>query len=118
MYFFFPTEEVKMIYDKCEVIKCHLNLNQTDTDRCSCFINFISKKECNIKESNSRNLIFEILKQSKIAKRLEVSDPFCSQFNIRDKSVRKQIGLYEIENISNANICMIAVNPKEYFKKF
>ena len=77
--YFFPTEEVKMIYDKYEVIKCHLNLNETDTDSCSCFFNFISKKERNIKESNSRNLIFEILKQSKIAKRLEVSDPFCPQ---------------------------------------
>ena len=76
--FFFTTEEVKIIYDKYEVIKCHLNLNRTDTDSCSCFFNFISKKECNIKESNSRNLIFEILKQSKIAERLKVSDPFCS----------------------------------------
>ena len=28
------------------------------------------------------------------------------------------MGLYEIENISNANICTIAVKPKEYFEKF
>ena len=28
------------------------------------------------------------------------------------------MGLYEIENISNQNICAIAVNPKEYFEKF
>ena len=27
------------------------------------------------------------------------------------------MGLYEIENISNANICTIAVNPKEYLEK-
>ena len=28
------------------------------------------------------------------------------------------MGLYEIENINNQNICTIAVNPKEYFEKF
>ena len=28
------------------------------------------------------------------------------------------MGLYEIENIVNANICTIVVNPKEYFEKF
>ena len=27
------------------------------------------------------------------------------------------MGLYEIANIDNANICTIAVNPKEYFQK-
>ena len=27
------------------------------------------------------------------------------------------MGLYEIENIDNVNICTIAVNPKEYFEK-
>ena len=28
------------------------------------------------------------------------------------------MGLYETENINNPNICIIAVNPKEYFGKF
>ena len=28
------------------------------------------------------------------------------------------MGLYEIENIDNQNICTIAVNSKEYFEKF
>ena len=27
------------------------------------------------------------------------------------------MGLYEIENIDNQNICTIAINPKEYFEK-
>ena len=27
------------------------------------------------------------------------------------------MGLYEIENIDNPNICTIAVNPKENFEK-
>ena len=89
----------------------------TDRDSCSCFFNFICKSECNMKESESRNLIFQILKQSKTAEKLNVSDPFWSQFEMRNENVKKQMGLYEIENISNAKICMIAVNPKEYFEK-
>ena len=63
-------------------------------------------------------LIFEILKQSKIAGRIDVSDPFWSQFEISSENTRKQIGLYGIENISNTNTCTIAVNPNEYFEKF
>ena len=66
--FCFPTEEVKMICNKYDIIKCHLYLNMTDTDSCLFFFNFIYKKECNIKESELRNLIFQILKQSKIIK--------------------------------------------------
>ena len=114
----FPTEEVKMIYDKYDIIKCYIYLNLSDTDSCSCFFNFICKKECNVKESESRNLVFEILKQSKIAERLDVSGPFWSQFEIHNENVRKQMGLYEIGNISGANICTIAINPKERFEKF
>ena len=81
-----------------------------------CFFNLICKKKCNIKESESRNLILEILKQLKIAERLDVSDPFWSQFKICDESVKRQMGHYKIENISN--VYMIAVNLKEYFENF
>ena len=28
------------------------------------------------------------------------------------------MGLYEIENINNSNICTIAINQKKYFEKF
>ena len=37
---------------------------------------------------------------------------------IHNENVKKQIGLYEIENIDKANICTIAVKTKEYFEKF
>ena len=53
-----------------------------------------------------------------MVERLDVSDSFWSQFEIHDENVRKQMGLYKIENINNANICTNAINPKEYFEKF
>ena len=91
--FGFPIEEVKMIYDKYDIKKCYMYLNLTDTDSCSCFFNFICKKECNINKGKSRNLIFEILKQSKIAGRLDVSYPFWSQFETHNGNLRKQMRL-------------------------
>ena len=50
--------------------------------------------------------------------RLHLSDSFWEQFNVQNKSLKKQVGLYEVENINNANILTIAINPKEYFKKY
>ena len=77
------------------------------------FFNFVCEKECNIKESESRKLSFKILKHSKIAERLDLSDKFGQQLKISNENVKKQMGLYENENIDNANICSITVNPKE-----
>ena len=37
-------------------------LDLTFTNSCLCFSNFICDKECNIKQSESRKIIFEILK--------------------------------------------------------
>ena len=75
-FFLFMTEEVRKIYDQDDIIKCHMYLNLTNTDSCSCYFNFVCKKECNIKEIESRKLIFEVLKRSKIVERLDVSDKF------------------------------------------
>ena len=55
---------------------------------------------------------------SKIFERLVSSDEFRAQFGGRNPSLKKQVGLYEIESISNANIVTIAVNSKEYFEKY
>ena len=91
--FCFPAEEVRKSFDHHDIIKCHMYLNLTDTDSCSCFFNFICKKEYNMKKNKSRKLIFEILKDSKIVERLDVSDKFWQQFKIRDEHVKKQMGL-------------------------
>ena len=73
-------------------IKCHMYLNLTDTDSFLCFSNFICKKECKIKESESRNLVFQIIKQSKIAETLDVSDSLWSQFEIHEENLRNKRG--------------------------
>ena len=37
---------------------------------------------------------------------------------MQDEGTRKIMGLYEVENLDNANLCTVAINPKDYFEKF
>ena len=55
---------------------------------------------------------------SKIFKRLDLSNYFWNEFNVQNKEIKKQLRLYEIESIGNANIITIAGNPHEYFEKY
>ena len=116
--FCFSDDKVKGIFDENNIEKCFLYLNLIDTDSCSIFFIFLYKLECCIPESVFRNILFEIFKQSKIGPRLDVSDDFWQQFNIQAKGTRKVMGLYEVENLDNANLYTIAINPKEYCEKF
>ena len=59
-----------------------------------------------------------ILSKSEIRERLDTSDKFYEKFGIHDGNLKKQMGLYEVENINNQNIFTITINPKEYFEKF
>ena len=76
------------------------------------FFVFICKITCAVNEKHSRDIIFEILE------RLDVSDDFWEKFHVQDKSLKNQVGLYEIEIINNANLITIAINPNEYFEKY
>ena len=116
--FCFPNEEIREIYDYYQIEKCFLYQNLTDTDSTLLFFTFICKLDCFVPESEARNIIFQCLKKSKILNRLDLSDDFWKKFDVYDHSTKKEMGLYEIENIDNQNICTIAVNPKEYFEKF
>ena len=37
---------------------------------------------------------------------------------MQNKTIKKQIGLYEIESIDNAIVTTISVNPEECFEKY
>ena len=91
--------------------------NRTDTDSTSLFFNFVCKLSFSINEKTARSIVFKVLTKSKVLNRLDLSDDFWEQFNVQNKSLKKQVGLYEVENINNTNILTIAINPKEYFEK-
>ena len=115
--FMFPDEEIKKFYKSCKIQKCFLFQNVADTSRTSVFFVFSCNLSCSINEEKSRDIIFQVLTKSKILERLDISDDFWETVGVKKESSRKQIHLYEIENI-NANVLTIAINPKEYFEKY
>ena len=50
--------------------------------------------------------------------KLDTSHEFYEQFLCRNEKTKKQVGLYEVESVDNANLLIIAVNPKEYYEIF
>ena len=72
---------------------------------------------CSINDKNVRNIIFEVLTKSNALSSLDLSNDFWEQFNVQNKSLKKQVGLYEVENISNTNILTIAINTKGFDKE-
>ena len=105
--------KVQAIYDKHNIEKCFLYQSLADTDSTSLFFVFICNLNCRLNEKDSRNMIFEIMINSKIFERLD-----WLQFDVRNTSKEKRVGLYKIESIYNPNIVTIAVNTKEYFEKY
>ena len=57
------------------------------------FFVFICSLDCDVKESEFRKIMLEILKNSKIAERLDHSDNFWKQFGIYDEYTRKLYNL-------------------------
>ena len=66
--FCFPKDnpKVQTIYDKHRIEKCFLYQNLTDRDSTSLFFVFICDLNCQLNEKYSRNVIFEVMINSKI----------------------------------------------------
>ena len=116
--FCFPNQQIQSIYDKYQIEKCFLYQNLTDTDSTSLLFLFICNLQSVLPEREARQVIFECMIKSKTLDRLDLSHDFWKQFDVQNASTKKQMGLFEIENIDNPNVCTIAVNPKEYFEQF
>ena len=56
--------------------------------------------------------------KSKVFDRLDSSAEFYDQLNCRNEKLKKNVRLFEVENIDNANVITIALNPKEYYERF
>ena len=108
----------KKIFEQYKVQKCYLYQNLTDTGSTSVVFVFICALGCAVDKRKSRQIIFEVMIKSKIFSRLDLSDDFWDQFGVQNEKLKKQVGLFEIENINKVNIIMTALNPKECYEKF
>ena len=65
-----------------------------------------------------RDILLKIFLDNGMHKRLDLSNEFFEQFNKRNLAVRKQVGLYEFENIEHGIVFVICVNLKEYLEVY
>ena len=117
--FMFPYDVVKEIYKKNEIQQCLLFQNLTETGILLYHhYYYFCKLSCSVDEKTARNINFEVLPISKVLNKLDLSNGFWKQFNVQNKSLKKQVGLHEVENINNTNTFMIAINSRKYFEKY
>ena len=114
--FMFPNCQIQKIYDKHKINQCYLDQNLTDTDSTSMFFVFICDLQCNLREDKARVVVFEVMLKSKIFDRVDLSADYFEQFKCQNPDLKKQVGLFEVENIDKTNIT-IALNPKKYYEK-
>ena len=111
--FMFPNQDIKKIYEKYKINRCFLHQNLTDTDSTSVFFVFICDLNSSINESKSRDISFEVMIKNRLFDRTDLSADYWEQFKVQNKKLKKQVGLFEIENIDKPNVITIALNPKE-----
>ena len=86
----------------------------TDTDSTSLMPVIIADKSCNLGEREMRWVMLKVFLEYDIYYRIDSSHKFFEQFEEKKERLRKQVGLYEFENIEHGIICSVNVNPKEY----
>ena len=87
--FMFPDQKNKEIYQKYDIEKCYVYQNLPDTDfipETSLFFLFICNLKSSIDKLKVRKIIFEVMINSKILNRLDLSDDFWQQFNSKIKN--------------------------------
>ena len=73
----------------------------TDTDSASLMLAIIADKSCNSDEREMREMMLKVFLENDIYYRIDFSHEFFEQFEKRNEKVRKQVGLYEFENIEH-----------------
>ena len=116
--FCFPNGKAQAIYARLKIIKVLPYLLITDTDSGSLEFIIIAEDSCNCGERKMKDILLKIFLDNDIHKRLNLSNEFFEQFDKRNLAVRKQVGVYEFENIKHGIVCTICVNSKEYLEVY
>ena len=116
--FVFPNEKTKKIYEKCQIEYAYVYHILTDTDSTSVKFLFVCAENNKLPDPIYRDVIFGVVSSNKIIKRFDTSHPFWEAFQVRDETLQKKCGYYEIEHIDDLCCITIAVNPREYIEKF
>ena len=82
--FMFSTPKILKFYHKYDVDYCYLDQNLRDTDSTSMFFVFLCNLNSCLSENKARNIIFEVMLESKVFDRLDLSAQFYEQFDCRN----------------------------------
>ena len=85
----FSTSNILKTYRKYDVDYCCLYQNLTDTDSTSMFFVFLCDLNSCVSEDKARNIIFEVMLESKVFDRLDLSVQFYEQFDCRNEDLKK-----------------------------
>ena len=107
--FCFPNEKTHALYYENKILNVFSYLLMTDIDSASLMFTIIADKSCNSGEREMRNVMLKGFLENDICDWLDSSNELFDQFNKRDVSVRKQVDLFEFENIEHRIICAIKV---------
>ena len=99
--FMFPNQEIKKIYEQYQISKCYLYQNLTDADSTSVFFVFICDLTSCISEDKARDIIFEVMIQSKMFDKLDLLAELWDKFNSRNKDLKKQVGYLKSKILTN-----------------
>jgi hypothetical protein len=110
------SEEMLAEYSNKGIANVYPYLILTDTDSCSVQFIILAKNGHALNEETSYKWCIEQL-ITYLKDKIDLSNEYFEQFNCRDHSTRKQMGLYDFEalqNYINVTLCSI---PKEYYEE-
>ena len=112
----FASRTRNLIYACHKIIKVLPYLLMTDIDSGSVEFVVVAEDSCDCGKQEMMDIILKIFLENDIQHRLNLSGEFFKQFDKGNEAVHKQVSLYEFENIEHGFVCIVDVNPKEYFK--
>ena len=95
--FMLPTPKIFKIYRKYDVDYCYLYQNLTDTASTSMFFVFLCDLNKCVSEDKVRNIIFEVMLESKVFDRLDLSAQFYEQIDCRNKDLKKGLDYLKLK---------------------
>ena len=108
--FFFLNKNTQEIYEKYLTKRIYLYSVLTDANSICVFFIFTCKPECDFPDSQFRDVLFEVIKANRIWERFDTSDEFWERYSTRDKSLKKKLGYFSVENVSDSCLGTIAVS--------
>ena len=90
---------MREIYNKYMIEQAFSYSILTDTDSICIFFIFICKPESDLSDSKFKDILFGVIVENEILHRFDTSHEFWENYSARNKSFKKKLDHFNIENI-------------------